>query len=65
MLVVTNWSTLFEKHKTIEIKIMIDFLRIFKNIAFFKKVDFFNSPEAHAKIVKCTLSNQSFVGQTQ
>ena len=40
---------------------MIDFLRIFfKILHFLKKIDFFNQPEAHAKIVKCTLSNQSF-----
>ena len=36
--VVTNWSVRLEKHHTIEI-FMVDFLRIFKNVAFFKKIE--------------------------
>ena len=34
---VTNWSTRLEKHTTIENFHGVDFLRIFKNIAFLKK----------------------------
>ena len=33
---VTNWSLRLEKHITIEILLMVDFLRIFKNVTFFK-----------------------------
>ena len=42
VLVVTNWSTLLEKHQTIEILLMVDILCIFLNIAFFEMFqDFF------------------------
>ena len=34
--VVTNWSVLLEKHQTTEILLMVEFLRIFKNVTFFK-----------------------------
>ena len=52
---ITNWSVRLEKHQTIDILLMVDFLRIFKNVAFFKKIrDFGNSPVAPGKIVKCT-----------
>ena len=34
--VVTNWSVGLEKHQTIETLLMVNFLRIFKNVAFFK-----------------------------
>ena len=45
---------------------MLEFLRIFISIAFFKIVrDFLNSSVAHAKIVKCTLFYLNTVGQTQ
>ena len=33
--VVTYWSIRLEKHKTIEILLMVIFLRIFQNVAFF------------------------------
>ena len=38
--VVTNWSVRLEKHQTIEILLMVDFLSIFKilNISFFFKI---------------------------
>ena len=36
--VVTNWSVRLEKHQAIEILLMVDCLRIFKNVKFF---DFF------------------------
>ena len=35
--VVTNWSVRLEKHQTIEILLMVDFLLIFKLLHFFKK----------------------------
>ena len=34
--VVTNWSVRFEKHQTIEILLMVDFLRILKMLHFFQ-----------------------------
>ena len=34
---VTNLSVRLEKHQTIEILLIVDFLRIFKNVAFPKK----------------------------
>ena len=34
---VTNWSVRLEKHQTIEILLMVDFLRIFKMLHFSKK----------------------------
>ena len=34
--VVTNWSERLEKHQTVEILLMVDFLCIFKNVAFLK-----------------------------
>ena len=34
--VVTNWSVRLEKHETIGIFLMVDFLRIFINVTFFK-----------------------------
>ena len=50
----TNWSAWIEK-ALIEIFLTVDFLRNFKNIAFFEKFrDFWNLSVAHAKIVKCT-----------
>ena len=52
---VTNGSARLEKHQTLEILLMVDFLRIFKNVALFKIFRFFlNSPVAPGKIVKCT-----------
>ena len=51
---VTNWPVQLEKYQTIEILLMVDFLRIFKNVAFFKIFrDFWNLPVAPGKIVKC------------
>ena len=52
---VTKGSARFEKHQTIEILLMVDFLRIFKMLhsSFFFR-DFLNSPECPGKIVKCT-----------
>ena len=39
---VTNWSVrLKKKHQTIEILLMVDFLRIFKMLHFSKFLDFF------------------------
>ena len=50
--VVTNWSIRLEEHLTIEILFIVDFLRIFKSIAFYDFFrDFLNSLVAHAKIV--------------
>ena len=52
--------------KTIEILLVVDFLRVFKNVAFFKIFwDFLNSPVAPGIIVKCTLFYLNTVGQTQ
>ena len=40
---VKNWPVRLEKHKTLEILLMVDFLHIFKNVAFFKIFwDFWN-----------------------
>ena len=39
MSVFTNWSARLEKHQTIEILLMVDFLCILKNVAFFKKIE--------------------------
>ena len=39
----TNWSVRFEKHKTLEILLLVDFLRIFKNVAFSKIFEIFES----------------------
>ena len=53
--VVTNWSERLEKHQTVEILLMVDFLCIFKNVAFLKIFsDFWNSPVTPGKIVKYT-----------
>ena len=38
---VTNWSVLLEKHQTIEMLLMVDFLRIFKMLHFFKFSEIF------------------------
>ena len=52
---VTNCSVWLEKTQTIEILLMVDFLRIFKSVRFFKIFrDFLNSLVAASKIVKCT-----------
>ena len=62
---VTNWSVWLEKHQTIEILLMVDFLRIFQNVAFFKIFrDLLNSPVFPGKIVKHTLFYLNTVGQT-
>ena len=37
--VVTNWSVRLEKHQTIEILLMVDFLLIFKLLHFLKKIE--------------------------
>ena len=47
--VVTNWSVRLEKHQTIEILLMVGFLRILKIVAFFKMFRDFDAP---GKIVK-------------
>ena len=39
--VVTNWSVRLEKHKTHEILLMVDFLRIFKMMHFSKIFEIF------------------------
>ena len=63
---VTNWSVRLEKHQTIEILLMVDFLRISKMLHFFKIFrDFLNSPVFPGKIVKCTKFYLNTVGQTQ
>ena len=41
VLVVTNWSVRLEKHQTIEILLMVDFLRIFKMLHFSKFFEIF------------------------
>ena len=38
---VTNWSVRLEKHQTIEILLMVDFLRIFKMLHFSKIFEIF------------------------
>ena len=38
---VTIWSVRLEKHQTIEILLMVDFLRIFKMLHFSKKLEIF------------------------
>ena len=44
--------TYFEKHQTMEFLLMVDFLHIFKNVAFFKIFrDFLNLPVAPGKVV--------------
>ena len=40
---VTNWSVRLEKCQSIEILLMVDFLRISKNVAFFKIFEFTSS----------------------
>ena len=52
---VTNWSVGLQKPQTIEILLMVDFLRIFKMLHFSKFFEIFeNSPVFPGKIVKCT-----------
>ena len=41
---VTNWSVRLEKHQTIEILLMVDFLRIFKILHFSKYFEIFETP---------------------
>ena len=48
---VTNWSVWLEKHKTLEILLMVDFYAFLKMLHF---KFFWNSPVAPGKIVKCT-----------
>ena len=63
---VTNWSVRLEKHQTIEILLMVDVSRFFKNVIFFKNFrDFSNSPVAPGLIVKCTYFFLIIVDQTQ
>ena len=38
---VTNWSVRLEKHQTIEILLMVDFLRIFEMLHFSKLFEIF------------------------
>ena len=38
---VTNWSVRLEKHQTVEILLMVDFLRIFKMLHFSKFFEIF------------------------
>ena len=38
---ITNWPVRFEKHQTIEILLMVDFLRIFKMLHFSKLFEIF------------------------
>ena len=38
---ITNWSVRLEKHQTIEILLMVDFLRISKMLHFSKKFQIF------------------------
>ena len=38
VVMVTNWSVRVEKHQTIEILLLVDFLNIFKMLHFFKKI---------------------------
>ena len=40
---VTKWSVRFEKHQTIEILLMVDFLRIFKMLHFSKLFEIFET----------------------
>ena len=40
---VTNWSVRLEKHQTIEILLMVDFVRIFKMLHFSKKFEIFEN----------------------
>ena len=43
-----NWSVSLDKHQTIGILLMVDFLRIFENVAF---VNFFEIFEIHQKLL--------------
>ena len=63
---VTNWSVRLEKNQTIEILLMVDFLRIFKMLHFSK---FFEIFEIHqyflVQLLNALNLNLNIVGQTQ
>ena len=56
--VVTNWFVRLEKHKTIEILIMVDFLRIFKMLHFSKIFEIF---EIHQYFLVKLLNALNFI----
>ena len=56
--VVTNWSVRLEKHQTIEILPMVDFLRIFKLLHFSK---FFEIFEIHQYFLVKLLNALNFI----
>ena len=55
---VTNWSVRLEKHQTIEILLMVDFLRIFKMLHFSKIVEIF---EIHQYFLVKLLNALNFI----
>ena len=58
VLVVTNWSVRLEKHQTIEILRMVDFLRIFKMLHFSKIFEIF---EIHQYFLVKLLNALNFI----
>ena len=56
--VVTNWSVRLENHQTIEILLMVDFLRIFKMLLFSK---FFEIFEIHQYFLVKLLNALNFI----
>ena len=55
---VTNWPVRLEKHKTIENLLMVDVLRIFKNVVFSKHFDSF---EIHQLLLVKLLNVLNFI----
>ena len=55
---VTNWSVRIEKHQTIEILLMVDFLRIFKVLHFSKIFEIF---EIHQYFLVKLLNHLNFI----
>ena len=55
---VTNWSVRLEKHQTIEILLMVDFLRIFKMLHFSQKIEIF---EIHQYFLVKLLNALNFI----
>ena len=56
--VVTNWSVRLDKHLTIEILLMVGFLRIFKMLHFKKKIEIF---EIHQYFLVKLLNALNFI----
>ena len=55
---VTNWSVRLEEHKTIEILLMVDFLRIFKMLHFSNVFEIF---EIHRYFLVILLNALNFI----